>query len=170
MATKKKKTEKPKQPDDIKREPFRQNLPVVLKREELEERAQRAAHLLQDHDAMQHEHKEQARSNKLELDKVASNLRDVSRTVREGKEYRDVQCERVFNWTRGTVTDLRKDTGEVLSERAMTEAEAQKALPFDDKPGDVDEEFGAGEKTDDSPPASGEGENEATEDGENAAE
>lgn len=152
MATKKKKTEKTKAPDDIKREPFRRNLPVVLKREELEERAQRAAHLLQDHDAMQHDHKEQAKTNKLELEKVASNLREVSRTVREGKEYRDVPCERVFNWTKGTVTDTRTDTGEVLSERAMTEAEAQKALPFDEKPGDVDDEF-AGE---DKAPESGE--------------
>lgn len=164
MAAKKKDPKK-KQADDVKIEPFRQNLPVVLKREELEERAQRAAHLLQDHDAMQHDHKEQAKTNKLELEKVASNLREVSRTVREGKEYRDVPCERVFNWTSGTVTDVRKDTGEVLQERAMTDAEAQKALPFDQKPGDVDEEFGGGEKD---PPESGDGEGE--EDGEDAAE
>jgi hypothetical protein len=143
----KKKKPENQQPDDVKIEPFRQNLPVILKREEVEQRAQRAAHLVADHDVKAAQFKDQAAENKRALAALETQIRELSGEVRSGKTYLDVQCERVFNWTKGTVTDIRKDTGEALSERAMTEAEKQKALPFD-KPGDVDDEFGGGEGTD----------------------
>jgi hypothetical protein len=138
MAAKKKRDEKP---DDVKIEPFRQNLPVILKREEIEERAQRAAHLVADHDFKAAQFKDEAATNKRTLGHLETQIRELSGEVRSGKTYLDVQCERVFNWTTGMVQDRRTDTGEVLTERVMSEAEKQKALPFD-KPGDVDDEFG----------------------------
>ena len=138
MAAKKKSDEKP---DDVKIEPFRQNLPVILKREEIEERAQRAAHLVADHDVKAAQFKDEAANNKRTLGALETQIRELSGEVRSGKTYLDVQCERVFNWTKGTVQDRRTDTGECLTERAMSEAEKQKALPFE-KAGDVDDEFG----------------------------
>jgi hypothetical protein len=132
-----------KKPDDIKRDPFRQKLTVALTATEIAEHAQRAAHLLQDHDARAEEFKEQARENKLTLDRLTSEMRDHARAVREGREFRDVACERVYNWTVGSVQDVRLDTGEVIAERAMTEAERQKSLDFlPPGDGDVDSEFG----------------------------
>lgn len=143
MAAKKKKpTEKREQ--DVKREPFRQKLPVVLKAPELADRAQRAAHKLQDHDAKLQEFKEQAKENKIVVERLASEHRELSRVVREGKEFRDVPCERIYNWTDGSVKDVRTDTGEVIAERGMSEAERQKSLPFPpaESSDDLDDEFG----------------------------
>lgn len=141
MAAKKKKTSG--RAEDIKREPFRQKLPVTLKPAELADRAQRAAHLIQDHDAKAEAFKAQAKENKVALDRIATEMRDTSRVVREGKEYRDVVCERIYNWTDGSVRDVRCDTGEVIAERAMSEAERQKSLPFPppESSDDLDDEF-----------------------------
>lgn len=143
----KKKTEK-SEPDDIKIEPFRQNLPVILTKEEVAERAQRSAHLIADHDFKEAQFKDEAASNKRVLARINVQIRELSNEVRDGKTYQDVACERVFNWTNGTVHDRRTDTGEVISERAMSEAEKQKALPFERPAGDIDDEFGDPKKPD----------------------
>lgn len=158
MGTKKKKPED-KRDDDIKLQPFTQELEVDLTSDELADRARRAAHRLQDHDAMQERHKAEAKQNRAALEEVASEIRTLSRAVREGTEFREVDCERVYNWTLGTVTDRRKDTGAVLSERAMTDAERQKALDFDDgKSGDIDEEFSGEEPSGEDAKETSEGE------------
>lgn len=162
MAARKKKTEKTR-PEDIKREPFRQKLQANLKPSEVTDRAQRAAHLVQDHDAKVETFKEQAAENKLALKRIGAELREVSEEVRSGKTWRDVACERIYNWTDGSVKDVRMDTGEVIAERAMSEAERQKSLPFDkpESSDDLDDEFGGEEKPAEPPPES----DDETEDG-----
>lgn len=147
MAAKKKKPTDNKRPEDIKREPFRQELQVVLNAAEVADRAQRAAHLLQDHDAKEAGFKAQAADNKLVLKRIGTQIRELSEEVRSGKTYRDVPCERIYNWTDGSVKDVRTDTGEVIRERGMTEAERQKSLPFPppESSDDLDDEFGGGE-------------------------
>ncbi len=163
MAARKKKTEKTR-PEDIKREPFRQKLQANLKPSEVTDRAQRAAHLVQDHDAKVETFKEQAAENKHALKRIGAELREVSEEVRSGKTWRDVACERIYNWTDGSVKDVRMDTGEAIAERAMSEAERQKSLPFDkpESSDDLDDEFGGEEKPDE--PKGGEGEEPAGDD------
>jgi hypothetical protein len=147
MAAKKKRQSEKKAPEDIKREPFRQKLPVTLTKEEVAERARRAAHLVSDHDVKAEGFKQEAAANKQELKKIDTEIRGLSDEVRSGRTYRDVPCERVYNWTVGSVTDIRTDTGEVLAERAMSDAERQKALPFPKPQGsdDLDDDFEDGE-------------------------
>jgi len=145
MATKKRAETKAKKApaDDLKIENFRRSMAVNLTRDEVAERADRAAQLLKERDQKEAEFKEQAGANKRIVARLENELREVSAEVRERKAYQDVPCERRYNWTRGTVTEVRLDTGEELSSRPMTDAEAQKALPFNpDAPGDVDDEFG----------------------------
>jgi hypothetical protein len=151
MAAKKKKTERT---EDIKRESFRQELQVKLSAAEVADRAQRAAHLIADHDAQEATFKEQAGANKLTLKRIGSEMRKVSEEVRSGSTYRDVPCERIYNWTVGSVKDVRTDTGETIKERAMSESERQKSLPFDppETSDDLDDEFGGEEEK----PAGGE--------------
>lgn len=153
MATKKRaetKAKKAAPQDDLKIENFRRSMAVNLTREEVAERADRAAQLLKERDQKEAEFKEQASGNKRIVARLENELREVSAEVRERKAYLDVQCERRYNWTKGTVTEVRLDTGEELSSRPMTDAEAQKALPFNpDAPGDVDDEFaGSGDEGD----------------------
>lgn len=175
MATKKKKPTE-KRTEDIKREPFRQKLAVALKPGELADRAQRAAHLIQDHDAKAEEFKSLAKTNKVALDRIATEMREMSRVVREGKEYRDVVCERIYNWTDGSVKDVRQDTGEVIAERGMSEAERQKSLPFPppESSDDLEDEFGGEEEKKPEPGADGEkpaeGDDEDEDDEDDAAE
>lgn len=184
MATKKKKPSDKKRPEDIKREPFRQELQVKLTAAEVADRAQRAAHLIADHDAQESTFKEQAAANKLVLKRIGSEMRKVSEEVRSGSTYREVACERVYNWTDGSVKDIRTDTGETIKERGMTEAERQKSLPFPppESSDDLDDEFeGEDDKKPEggAAPSGGEGEEvpeddenkkEDDEDGEDAAE
>jgi hypothetical protein len=129
--------------EDVKIERFRMNLPVALTREEVEERADRAAQMLKNLDMRGDEFKQQAQANRRELARLEADLREVSAEVRERKSYRDVIIERRFDWMAGTVTEIRTDTGEQLNHRTMTEDEAQKALPLGGDDGDVDEEFDA---------------------------
>lgn len=182
MAAKKKKPTDKKRPEDIKREPFRQELQVKLTAGEVAERAQRAAHLIADHDAQEAMFKEQAAENKLVLKRIGSEVRKVSEEVRSGSTYLEVACERVYNWTDGSVKDIRTDTGETIKERGMTEAERQKSLPFPppESSDDLDDEFeGEDKKPEGGAEPSGEGEEvpeddenkkEDDEDGEDAAE
>lgn len=152
MATRKKKTEaatkKPKKSATgastapVKIEPFTQQLACALKREEVEERAQRAAHLLADHEKQEASFDEQRKEQKNVLLKIENEIRSVSQEVREKVTYRDVPCERRFDYQRSLVLDVRLDTGEVVYERPMSDAEKQRDL-FDPPggAGDVDDEF-----------------------------
>lgn len=155
-ASKKKKgeTAAPASTAPVKVEPYVQQLACGLKREEVEERAQRAAHLLADRDNQEAKFDEERKAQKAVLQRIDNEIRSVSQEVREKVTYRDVKCERRYIYADGKVQDVRLDTGEVFAERAMSDAEKQRDL-FDDgdekKPGaggaggaggDVDDEFG----------------------------
>ena len=45
--------------------------------------------------------------------------------IAAGSEMRDVKCQEVKNWTEGTVTMTRTDTGELIESRPMREDEKQ---------------------------------------------
>lgn len=76
-------------------------------------------------------------------------IRSLSNQVRTKATYRDVPCERVKDLRLKKIIEKRCDTGEVLFERALTEAECQAELDFPDaKPGDLDADF-------DEPPSAG---------------
>lgn len=153
MATRKKKASTaPKKPKKstgastapVKVEPFTQQLACALRREEVEERAQRAAFLLSDHDNREASFEEERKAQKAVLQRIENEIRAVSQEVREKVTYRDVPCERRFDYTKSLVLDVRLDTGEVVFERPMSDAEKQRDL-FDPPGGaaaaDVDDEF-----------------------------
>jgi hypothetical protein len=148
MASKKKKSTKkaaPKKVATIKIEPFTQSLACALKREEIEEKAQRAAHLISDRDSREAVFKEERNAQKNQLEKLDTEIRSLSAEVREKVTFRDVSCERRYVYAQATVQDVRLDTGEILSERPMSDSEKQRELDFDKKPGaggdDLDDEF-----------------------------
>jgi hypothetical protein len=124
----------------IKVKPFVRDLEVVLSREEVEDASNRMAHLVHDYDLQEHKFKEQAKLNRSVLADMTSEIRKLSNTVSNKTEYRDIACEQVLNYTTGRVTERRKDTGEVLSERDMTESERQRDLGIEDEFGDDSED------------------------------
>ena len=53
--------------------------------------------------------------------------------VRNKYDYRNTQCSMVLDYTNGTVTVTREDTGEVIKERKMHAEEKQMNMGFDDE-------------------------------------
>jgi hypothetical protein len=65
----------------------------------------------------------------------------LSPRIHSGIETRDVECEEVRNWTKGTVTVTRLDTGEVVESRPMREDEKQMEVTFEEDGGLTPEEM-----------------------------
>jgi hypothetical protein len=142
--------EKPeKKPQPIKIESFVREFKVALKREEVEERADRVAHLVSQRDLREDEIKEDMKRQKSALATIDNEIRSLSTQVRDKTAYRDVPCERRYIYEQKTVKEIRLDTGETVFERAMTEAELQRELFDASKPGDLDSEFGDEDEEDD---------------------
>lgn len=51
--------------------------------------------------------------------------RSKAKLINDGFEFREVACDQTFDYPRGLVTVTRKDTGDVIEERAMTADERQ---------------------------------------------
>jgi hypothetical protein len=146
MAKRKKKEEaaKPEAPSTppTKIENFTRDLRVQLKREEIEERADRAAHLLEQHDLKEAEFAEERKRQKSVLTDMLTELRRLNGEIRDKSTYRPVQCERRYLYDQGKLIEVRCDTGEIIFDRPLTEQEKQRELPFDQKGDDLDDEFG----------------------------
>lgn len=108
-----------------------QTLPCVLTTEEMIERSQRLAHLLNDLDRMEDEHAETRRDMKDERERFEAAVRDVRRVVAAGKEDREIEVEDRMDYQAGYVLRFRLDSGELVSKRAMTPEERQVPMPVD---------------------------------------
>lgn len=149
MARRKKSEPEKNDPKNIKVENFTRDLKVALSKEEVAERADRAAQLLADRDHEESELKAHASHVKSRIATMESEMRHLSGEVRTKCTYREVECERRFLYETSVVQEVRMDTGEVLSERAMTDREKQRDLPFGGGSGgggDIDDDFGEGEE------------------------
>lgn len=134
----------------VKIEQYMSNLKCILSKDEIADRADRAAGLLQDRDTKEEEQKARAKAEKAVIESIESELRRVSNEVRTKATYQDVQCERRYVYDKGKVQEWRLDTGEMMSERDMNDTEKQRDLPFDDDGGapaggDLDDDFSGGD-------------------------
>ncbi len=121
----------PPKPPPMKVEAFTTTLRVILSKEEIAERADRAAHLLADRDSKESEQKAAQKHSKSLIDAIEAELRLVSSEVRARSTHEEVQCERRYMYDTGKVVSIRLDTGEILSTRPMAEHEKQQNLDFD---------------------------------------
>ena len=156
MAPKKKKPKKraTAEKNKIRAEKFERKLRVILTREEIEERADRAAHLLGERDAKEELAKAAQKHAKSEIEEIEAQMRRISGEVRDKSTYREIKCERRFDFESKKVIEFRLDTDEEIERRDMTAEELQMGLDFDgapdDKPdpdggGDVDDDFAEGD-------------------------
>ena len=129
---------------EIRVEHFTQNLRVILAPAEIADRADRAAQVIADHDAKEAEQAAAAKHAKSVLASLSAEHRRLSNEVRTKSTYRDVPCERRFDFVSGTISEHRIDTGEVVFERSMTEAEKQAEFDFGKggPGGDLGDDFG----------------------------
>jgi len=67
---------------------------------------------------------------KAQIDSKTADATRMARLVHDGYEMRHVECETIYDLSLKLATVLRKDTGEVLKERPMTQDELQEELKF----------------------------------------
>jgi hypothetical protein len=72
-------------------------------------------------------------------------LKELANKIRAGYEIKPVDCEQVLDYHNGTMTVIRLDTLEKVSERPLTVAERQPPLPLKENADDKDASDGPGE-------------------------
>lgn len=102
-------------------------LPCRLTDHEVRERAHESAELLQEIDTDEESEAARRRLFKEQLEAKKTRLRDLMCAVRERTERRPVEVEYIASLHRSTMETMRRDTGEVVYSRPMTDAELRAA-------------------------------------------
>jgi|GEM_PF-2672113 len=163
MAAKKDKQSPEPKDEGIERKKYTDIQRVRLDDDELIEKAQEQSRTLQLIEELENDLKTKVQHAKAGIQEREADVKRLAIEIRDRATYRPVDCERIFDYRRGIVTEVRLDTGEQISERPMTYAEKQRELPLDGPP--KDEEL---EEDGDDEPADGEGKLEADADQEGA--
>lgn len=112
----------------VRNEEFSRELTCKLDDREVLDRASRAAKVLQRKLDLEGEFDEEKKRWKGLISKSDLEHRMLSQEVRTRETLREVQCERVFDFTAGEVYEHRLDTFERIDTRPMTKAERQGRL------------------------------------------
>lgn len=102
-------------------------LSCQLNDSEVRERASEGAELMQEIDVAEELEAERRRAFKDTTEAKKRKLRDLLRAVRERAELRPVEVEEIPSLHRSTVEVMRRDTGEVVYSRPMTDVELRTA-------------------------------------------
>lgn len=107
------------------------NLPCRLTDAELLVRADELSQSVQEITAEENRQVDVKAQMKARLTELDSRKTRLAITVGRKEEYRDVVCDCMGDYQAGTVTVYRRDTGEALDTRLMSEEERQKSLPLE---------------------------------------
>lgn len=127
-----KKKSKEQAPENIKRERFQQSLRCQLTKDEIAERANRAGHKHASIYTKEAELKAVVKHHKGIIETEEAELALLLREVRDESTYRQIECERQFDFNEKMYREVRIDTGEIINERKLLPSEAQMELPFND--------------------------------------
>lgn len=118
------------EPKQTHTEPCTRNLRVELTPEEV--RAASKAQARADNEARQIEANKKSAADhwKAEAQRVDAEMRLLSRLVLDECDWRDVACEETYDYSAGTVTIVRLDTGEIVGTRPMLDEERQGKMPL----------------------------------------
>lgn len=132
------------------RRDIRKELTCTLDDSELAKYGRELSGRLSDLASIELEKKEAADNFKSRMSKIDKAIGEIQRKLHDGSEERVIECEQVLSFDTATVTIIRKDTGEVVEERPMTDEERQMPLgmDLDDADNEAPEE---GEGDDDEP-------------------
>lgn len=106
-------------------ERYQQLLACDLTPDEIASYADQAARAAELRDQKERAREDANKAAKAEIERLDTDLGEFLKKVRTRKETREVTCERRFIFEENVVRIVRLDTGEVVSERAMTYDERQ---------------------------------------------
>jgi len=116
------------------------SLPVLLADDEIKILGETLARKDREKRNLEAEKKLNAQSFKDKIDTLDEDMRSLATTIRDGREYRPVECREEFNYERGIIEVMRVDTGEVVEQRRMTESERQGKLFEREQPSEQKEQ------------------------------
>lgn len=109
-------------------------LPVQLNAEELAAYSYDLAKKEREASSLEGEKKAIAKDFQGRIDVLRAEISDLAAKVETRSEDREVECDLIYYDQEGEVETVRRDTGEVVTRRPMTQAEKQKALPIEFRP------------------------------------
>jgi hypothetical protein len=107
------------------------SLPVRLTDEELLKKGSDLATAVQDIATEEGRQVDIKASMKAKLAEIEARRTQLAIAVSRKEEHRDVEVDIFHDYQRAVVQDIRRDTGEVLSTRVMSEEERQIGLPME---------------------------------------
>jgi len=115
----------------IERDEFTASQRCMLTREEILEQGERMAGAMRDANQAENELASVKKQFQSKIDTATCAANAAANLIRDKFEYRPVKCERILDYDKGTVSEMRMDTLEVFSRREMTEGEKQLRLKLD---------------------------------------
>lgn len=116
-------------PRQIEKKKSVQKLRVALTDAEKMEAGHQIADLQQRGAELTGDMKSEVKRMKADIDSVTAQMLSHGERLRTGYELRSVDCELIMDYDRGTVTEIRKDTGEIVNTRGLYPSEQTQVLP-----------------------------------------
>lgn len=126
------KTKDKKRPADVRIQKDTRHLKIALTREEIEERAERAAYTWAEMQKQEAEMKAVASTFKARISELEGKLNALQQQVRDRCAYGDVDCDIVFDFKVKEVYVVRLDTKDEIERRDMRRDEMQEKFEFKD--------------------------------------
>ncbi len=130
----------------VKVERFQRNLKVALTEAQQLDRARRAAEIAGEVGNKEAERDAAKKHVNAQIEELQAEQQRLNGEIRDRATYKDVACERRFNYRLGTVGEYRTDTNELIpgTERALSDRERQIELGLPGNgngSGDIEEDF-----------------------------
>jgi hypothetical protein len=114
---------------------FKENLKTKLSDPELKEYAKTLSEKYIENVQLEADKKGVMAEYKAKIDVKLGEMGLLSQKVSTQHEWRDVECHWGYNWKTDKKVLVRQDTGEVVREEKITQADRQKLFPLDTKKG-----------------------------------
>jgi hypothetical protein len=108
-------------------------LSVRLTDEEVLKYGREAARAVADRESIESDFDSMKKDYKARIDEQTAIVSKLSPRIHSGKETRDVECEEVKDWTKGTVVVTRLDTFEIVDQRPMRDEERQMEVQLEEE-------------------------------------
>ena len=112
-------------------------LPCKLEEAEVTQYGRDMARAMNDKARIQAEADSIKQEYKSKIEEQSAIVEKLSGRVHSGIETRDVECQQIMNWTKGTVSVTRMDTREIIEKRPMREDEKQSEMKLGDGEGEA---------------------------------
>ncbi len=114
---------------------FKENLKTRLSPKELADYAQSLSEKYIDNVQLEADKKGLVAEYKAKIDVILGEMGLLSQKVSTQHEWRDVECHWAYNWKTDRKELVREDTGEMVREEKITQADRQKLFPLETKKG-----------------------------------